>query len=801
MNLALNAQGYITHWLVSGPACSRYTPPETLPQTWTDQLGYEKALRGVFYTGTQDTPPHTIALGAPAPCGEVWRYYYNNKSWFVDASKFYSLLTEIRMDATTVLCSKRAQTVRAKLWTYAAVDLWLNGDHIIKAQPPVYKPIRMVETELPLRAGENTLYVQLHNLGVRDTRNLFGLQLCEASGVSISLPDAEHALPFVRMAEWLSGLTCKSGVLTVPVQPPFPAEVTLSGRTAVPLQEGAFPVPADVTSIAVSSTVKGLALTRRFELLEHTHPETNLPASDHRMQFYKRLAAEKWEPRGEGIYFSVFNVLARFACGTLRPDDEELLRRDLDFMESRGDCSDFLVMGFFRLLHNYTVSEALTARIKEVLLSFRYWMDETGNDGMCFWSENHALMFYGAQLVAGQLYPDGVFTCSGRTGREQSALAQERCRAWLNDVEQDGVEEFNSASYMPVTLAALLNLVDYAPQDISKRACAVLDSLLRQLCLHVFQQSVISPQGRVYRDVIYPSRQTVQSLLHIVDASLPYSHAENIWDIVFATSKYEFPQDLRERMREDVHTTYTSGNARVVLEKNADYILTSVKCPRANDDAPHWHNLCFDANADKSTNTYVKSLNERFHGTSVFEPGVYGYQQHLWYAAVSNECVVFVNHPGSSVDFDGMRPGYWYGNGIFPAVRQQGSLLGAVYQIPPTHPISFTHTFWPTVKFDESVQEGQWLFGRSQNGYVGLWCSGAQVAFDDALSGCEYRCYDTSAAYLCVCGSAKQDASFDAFRSRCRSLSPTYVPNSGTLRAGGGYALTFVAHENKTQFI
>ena len=34
-------------------------------------------------------------------------------------------------------------------------------------------------------------------------------------------------------------------------------------------------------------------------------------------------------------------------------------------------------------------------------------------------------------------------------------------------------------------------------------------------------------------------------------------------------------------------------------------------------------------------------MNESFHGTTLFVPGKGGYQQHLWYAAISNKCYTF----------------------------------------------------------------------------------------------------------------------------------------------------------------
>ncbi len=427
-------------------------------------------------------------------------------------------------------------------------------------------------------------------------------------------------------------------------------------------------------------------------------------------------------------------------------------------------------------------------------------MDENGSDGMCFWSENHALMFYSSCMIAGEMYPDDLFVRSNRLGKEQFEVGLTRCKEWLSYVENDGMEEFNSGNYMPATIAALLNVVDFAPEDVSHRAEQVLDRILRQFAKHIFDETIISPQGRIYRDVIYPTQQTAQSLLNMMFPEYPYGLKEVMWYSMFLTSKYHFPTDLREVAAQDYSMSYTSANARIYLEKTKDYILTSCQSPRAADDMPTWDNICFHENPYKGTNLYVKSLNERFHGTSFFKPGAYGYQQHLWYAALSNACVVFVSNPGSHVDCDEMRPGYWYGNMTLPAVQQQKNKLACVYCISDTVPTKFTHVFWPTSYFDEiSIQE-HWLFGRCKDGLVSVWCSGQLVRHDDVLTDCEYRCYDIDCAYVCACASVDAYGSLAAFELYCIANQPQWDAARKTVKTGE-LELGFVAQYDKTQVV
>lgn len=349
-------------------------------------------------------------------------------------------------------------------------------------------------------------------------------------------------------------------------------------------------------------------------------------------------------------------------------------------------------------------------------------------------------------------------------------------------------------------MVALLNLVDFGDADISYKATQLVDKVIEQLCLHVFDDACISPQGRVYWDVIVPHRQSVQAMLHYLYPDMPFSNGENMWSVCFATSCYKPPKGLRERMKQPLSTTYTSGNARIRIDKTQTYMLTSVDCPRDEGDKPDWVNLCFVKGADRHTNAYVKSLNERFHGTTVFEPGVYGYQQHLWYAALSKACVVFATLPGSPVDDDHMRPGYWHGNGIFPALRQQGNQLACIYDIPSHYPIVFTHLFFPTALFDNVCRSGKWLFGQKGEGAIGIWCSGDLVAVDDVLSQCEYRCYDTTTAYYCVMGTCHNAVEFERFKRHCEDKKP-FLDTRALSFSADGLQLVYHAVDNQTQYI
>ena len=59
--------------------------------------------------------------------GLPWEYEYTYGSWFVDRSSFYPLLTRVELHAATILNAREEMEAEVWLWSYAAVDLWVNG--------------------------------------------------------------------------------------------------------------------------------------------------------------------------------------------------------------------------------------------------------------------------------------------------------------------------------------------------------------------------------------------------------------------------------------------------------------------------------------------------------------------------------------------------------------------------------------------------------------------------------------------------------------------------------------------------
>jgi hypothetical protein len=115
-------------------------------------------------------------------------------------------------------------------------------------------------------------------------------------------------------------------------------------------------------------------------------------------------------------------------------------------------------------------------------------------------------------------------------------------------------------------------------------------------------------------------------------------------------------------------------------------------------------------------------------------PGMFADQHHAWQATLDEAAIVFTTHPKNEPEIGTEWPdgdGYWTGTGSMPYSVQHGTAAIHVYEpafaAPGPGPLEAfdyldsTHAYFPREVFDEVVTDGQWVYGRKGDGYVGLW--------------------------------------------------------------------------------
>lgn len=219
-------------------------------------------------------------------------------------------------------------------------------------------------------------------------------------------------------------------------------------------------------------------------------------------------------PQIEGIFLSrsgLTRVYEYFRNPSLIPDAIELndeyileeLRDNFQYIDSRYDCADFWCQLLFRLYKDYgeKLSEKVKQRIKATLIGFKFWMDMPGDDSMCYFSENHTLLFSVLEYLLGQEWPDDVFPNSGLTGKEHMERGKTRILYWVDQKFKFGFFEWYSNNYFLEDLAPLAQLMDYAEDEqIRNMTTDVFNLILFEIATHTVGNRFCTVSSRMYSD-------------------------------------------------------------------------------------------------------------------------------------------------------------------------------------------------------------------------------------------------------------------------------------------------------------
>ncbi len=177
-----------------------------------------------------------------------------------------------------------------------------------------------------------------------------------------------------------------------------------------------------------------------------------------------------------------------------------------EYIDGRYDCIDFRMQSLMRLEYLYgdqiaEISPQGSQMIKESFLNAKYWMTEPGEDSICFWSENHQILFASAEYLAGQRWPNEIFTNDNSTGLERMQRGKNRLNYWMEHRFKYGFSEFNSNNYYHMNLGAAANFIQFAAEDddiMVERMKICLDLLFHDVASNMYDYTFIAPSGRAY---------------------------------------------------------------------------------------------------------------------------------------------------------------------------------------------------------------------------------------------------------------------------------------------------------------
>lgn len=464
--------------------------------------------------------------------------------------------------------------------------------------------------------------------------------------------------------------------------------------------------------------------------------------------------------------------------------DEAQVFDIIDFANERHDCADFrlicLIKTYFDYRHN--LSEKCQLAIYECMKNFKYWMDEPGNDGMCYWSENHQLLFASCELLAGQLLENEIFTNNGMSGKEHYDKAKARLLRWFDYKFKYGFIEWHSNTYYEEDIAPLCVLVDCAKDEkIVQRAKITLDLLFLDLAMHSFDGYFVASSGRCYElQKKDPANADVNDILrHAFGIQKGEYNFERISSMFLLCKNYTVPtvivdiakcQDKMKicdsmgfdlsNIRKEIKNSdindfgmllwqmeaFTNSqavnnsidvfnawklydnvflqdfkmiNIKILRKLNLLPLLTKILNPAMNGVAIQRANV-----QTYKCKNYMLSTAQNYH------PREFGDQQHVWQLSLKNGINIFSTHPGCAMFDDSARnfsPSFWVGNGVNPFAFQNDNVLLLGYKLNVRKGFMernrqhLVHFHFPFDKFEKVILKDKSVFAKAGNSYVAIF--------------------------------------------------------------------------------
>ena len=287
-----------------------------------------------------------------------------------------------------------------------------------------------------------------------------------------------------------------------------------------------------------------------------------------------------------------YTELVRLKCG-VKPNEDVIRSGGLRNLKERRDAADFRLPAILNILYGYSdcnlLSKSFVAEAKETILNFKYWPDELEDwkwektpqmdsgyifgllndddptndsialshqaafdkidkiDDMCYWSENHYILFSSGGYLAGQLYPEEVFSASGQSGKEKMERFRPRVMKWLELRYKSGFSEWLSNVYYNEDMPALLALVELCEdQEIVVLATMVLDLMMADMALNSYRGSFSCSHGRTYENKMSGYKDHTRGISNLMFGMNKPNVGNMSASLLAVSEKYRLPHVLYE---------------------------------------------------------------------------------------------------------------------------------------------------------------------------------------------------------------------------------------------------------------
>ena len=412
------------------------------------------------------------------------------------------------------------------------------------------------------------------------------------------------------------------------------------------------------------------------------------------------------------------------------------------------------------------------------LLKLPMWLTY-GEDLYNYWSENHMILWTSGAFLLNEQYPELAW--------QLDESLDKRLTHYLNLKIQYGYYEFFSTDYYQETLSSLINLADFAQDlDIRNKAKLAAERLIEDLLLVYNDKGAYYPAaGRNYENQYTSHHPKSEFWLltglggfnvggigaYLATSDINYDDVANTWTSVVDTTVAQGHQQS-ESVNKSIHGDFERHERAIFQWTSGGYFHPETAADSAYaadyyglENHPEVKGLATAAKlttdwlADtfsKIAATYARSSsisqskvdiykNKNVVLTSIdnFYPGYQGYQQWPWAATV--EDVAIWTQTGDIKTDWGKNSGVSH-NTHLPKVIQDGNV--ALISYYPNIEIRFSGAnknvtlHWPTSKFDEHQQIGQWLVARVNDSYIAVLRESSGYWFDGVDDNFPYSSAD-----------------------------------------------------------
>jgi hypothetical protein len=507
--------------------------------------------------------------------------------------------------------------------------------------------------------------------------------------------------------------------------------------------------------------------------------------------------------------------------------DETHLLELVDFVNARHDCADFRMIVLIKVFYSYRdlLSKTTIEKIQDAILNFKYAMSEPGSDGMCYWSENHQLLFAACEYLAGKLFPETVFKNDQRLGSLHVIDSKKKILQWLHHRFIYGFTEWHSNTYYEEDIAPLCVLVDHADDvEMIEKSKMILDLLFLDMAMHSYEGYFVATSGRCYEEQKRnPEQADVNDILAhafgIQKRTYDYTRLSSLYllcknykvpeviqkisrDSKISIIKDSMGLDLKEVKKEmpkhdflergmflwsmeaftnveSINMTMDMFNAWNLKENNFLRDLKQVNIPilRRLGLLPLVVKLLNPATqgvAIERANTYTYKTKDYMLSTAQHHhPKFFGDQQHIWQATLPKQVSIFSTHPGSPMFDDAARnfsPAYWVGNGINPDAIQHENKLFVIYDLTRRKGYlerkrqDFIHIHFPIDQMDRYQIDLNHAFGQSGSGYIAI----KTTHLIEQFSPIELIIRGKHSGFVVIMGSVSKDGTFEDFMDKVK---------------------------------